>query len=142
MPFEMIEHTADMGLRIKSRDLGGLFRDAAEGFFELVTDPQAVKDSKARDFQEVEMNFQEENAAELFMHWLQELLFLFSTRKLILSEFNFTSLTPMILKLKAKGIRFDPRIHPSRHEVKAVTYHQFRVLQTKSGWEAEVIFDI
>lgn len=142
MPYEMIEHTADIGLRIRAKDLNRLFIDAAEGFFDLVTDLSTVKRSASEEFHEIEMNFQEENAAELFMHWLQELLFVFSTRKAVLLEYHFICLTPMMLKLKAKAVRFDPARHPSRHEVKAVTHHQFRVIQDKSGWLAEVIFDI
>jgi len=142
MPYEVFEHTADTGLRIQARDLNGLFKDAAEGFYSLVTDLATVKAAPGAALQEVEMNFQEENAAELFMHWLQEVLFFFSARKLVLIEMKFVSLTPMILKVKGKAVRFDPKEHPSRHEVKAVTYHQFRVVQAPGGWEAEVIFDI
>lgn len=142
MPYEVFDHTADIGLRIKAKDLNGLFKDAAEGFYGLVTDLQTVKNLKSDSLQEVEMNFQDENAAELFMHWLQELLFFFSARKLVLVDLGFISLTPMVLKVRGKAVRFDPKKHPSRHEVKAVTYHQFRVAQTKAGWEAEVIFDI
>ena len=142
MPCEVFDHTADIGLRIKSKSLNGLFKDAAEGFYGLVTDLQTVKDSKPDRVQEVEMNFQEENAAELFMHWLQEVLFFFSSRNLVITNFNFISLTPMILKFRGSAVRFDPQKHPSRHEVKAVTYHQFRVVWAKGGWEAEVIFDI
>lgn len=142
MPYEIFEHTADIGLRIKAKDLKGLFQDAAEGFYGLVTDFAVLKKSKADPVREAEMNFQEEDTAELFMRWLQEILFFFSARKLVLTHFNFITLTPVMLKLRAKAVRFDPAIHPSRHEVKAVTHHQFRVFQTPAGWEAEVIFDI
>ena len=142
MSYEIIEHTADIGLRIRAKDLNRLFKDAAEGFFDLVTDLEAVKKSGPFSLHEIEMNLQEENVEELFMRWLQELLFIFSTRKSILLEYNFVSLTPMLLRLKAKAIRFDPKKHVSRHEIKAVTFHQFRVTHDASGWLAEVIFDI
>ncbi len=142
MSYEIFEHTADVGLRIRSKDLNGLFEDAAEGFFNLVTDLAEVRKLGSPTSYEIEMNFQEENAAELLMHWLQELLFLFSTRRSVLLEYHFITLTPMMLKIKAKAVRFDPAKHPSRHEVKAVTHHQFRVIREKSGWLAEVIFDI
>ena len=100
MPYKTFEHTADIGLKISATDLKGLFKNAAEGFYNIVTDLDAVKNSPNPSTQKVEMNFQEENAAELFMHWLQELLFFFSARKLILLDFNFISLTPMVFKLK------------------------------------------
>ena len=31
--YEFFEHTADLGLRVRARDLNGLFRDAALGLF-------------------------------------------------------------------------------------------------------------
>ncbi|HOW58114.1 MAG TPA: archease [Candidatus Omnitrophota bacterium] len=142
MPYETFEHTADIGLRIRAKDLNRLFQDAAEGFFNLVTDLDAIQKSRPSPLHEIEMNFQEENVEELFMRWLQELLFVFSTRKSVFLEYRFISLTPMLLKLKAKAARFDPKQHVSRHEIKAVTFHQFHVVQDLAGWLAEVIFDI
>lgn len=142
MPYETVEHTADIGLRITAQDLKGLFRDAAEGFFELVTDLRAIKGTDSGSSQEIEIDFREEDAPGLFMRWLQEILFMFSARKLVLTDPDFIRLTSTALTAKAKGVRFDPRVHPSRHEIKAVTYHRFRVAETASGWEAEVIFDI
>ena len=142
MPYEVLEHTADTGLRVWGKDLPSLFRDAAEGFFELATDLSSLQKSQPVFYHEVEVNFQEDNAEDLFMHWLQELLFVFSVRHFVLTEYYFMTLTPMMLKLKAKAIQFDPKRHVSRHEIKAVTYHRFRVAKTHGGWEAEVIFDI
>ncbi|MBU9889828.1 MAG: archease [Candidatus Omnitrophica bacterium] len=142
MPYEIIEHTADIGLRVRAGDLPVLFGDAARGFFELVTDPVALKKSEPVVFQNVEVNFREENAEELFMHWLQELLFIFSVRRVVLTDCHFDSLTPMMLKLKARAVLFDPKRHVARHEIKAVTHHRFRVAWNARGWEAEVYFDI
>lgn len=142
MPYQVLEHTADIGLSVVARDLLSLFRDAAEGFFQLVTDVASLKKSPPVLSHDVEINFQEDNAEELLMHWLQELLFIFSVRHLVLVEYRFISLTPLMTKLKAKAIEFDPKRHVSRHEVKAVTHHQFYVRQTSGGWEARIIFDI
>lgn len=142
MPYEIIEHTADVGLKLWAKDLPGLFRDVAAGFFNFLTDLSALEKSTPVFYHEVEVNFQEDNAEDLFMHWLQELLFVFSVRHFVLTEYYFVSLTPMMLKLKAKAIQFDPKRHVLRYEIKAVTYHQFHVAKTQGGWEAEVIFDI
>ncbi len=142
MAYEIFEHAVDAGLRVRARDLNGLFRDAAAGLFDLVTDYAALQKTPEEVLRTVEMNFREENAPELFMHWLQELLFFFSARKLIPVRFDFITLTPLMLKMKGKAALFDPRRHVSRHEVKAVTHHRFRVFQTPGGWEAEVILDI
>ena len=36
--FELIEHTADVGLRVYGKDLPDLFANAAKGLFSLITD--------------------------------------------------------------------------------------------------------
>lgn len=142
MSYEIIEHTADIGLKLRTKDLPSLFRDAAAGFFSLLTDPPSLERSQPVFYHEVEVNFQEDNAEDLLMRWLQELLFIFSVRRFVLTECHFVTLTPMMLKLKARAVRFDPKRHVSRHEIKAVTHHRFRVAQVRGGWEAEVIFNI
>ncbi|OQA58217.1 MAG: hypothetical protein BWY42_00179 [Candidatus Omnitrophica bacterium ADurb.Bin277] len=142
MPYEIFEHTADIGLRLEAGNLEGLFRDAASGFFELSTDYAAFKNPSGETIQPVEMNFQEENAEELFMRWLQELLFFFSARRLVMVDIRFITLTPLMLKMKGSAVRFIPHKHAARYEIKAVTHHRFRVARTKSGWEAEVVFDV
>lgn len=142
MPYEIFEHTADIGLRVRAKDLPCLFKDAADGFYSFLTDLEVIRKIGPKDFREIEINFQETDTAELFMHWLQELLFAFSARRLIPLNYHFVTLTPVMVKMKAQAVRFDPEKYPSRHEIKAVTHHQFRVVREKSGWLAEVIFDI
>ena len=36
--FELFEHTADVGLRIRAADLNGLFAEAARGLFSLIVE--------------------------------------------------------------------------------------------------------
>jgi SHS2 domain-containing protein len=41
-----------------------------------------------------------------------------------------------------QGEIFVPTRHVSGVEVKGITYHQFRVQPTETGWEAKVIVDV
>ena len=36
--FELFEHTADLGLRVRAPDLESLFREAGEGFFSMIVE--------------------------------------------------------------------------------------------------------
>ncbi|MBI3306969.1 MAG: archease [Candidatus Omnitrophica bacterium] len=139
--YKIIEHTADIGLKIYGATLEELFLNGALGFFSLITDTRILKKSEAKE-EKVSFTLSSENAGDLFLKWLRELLFVFSTQKLILLDFDFRILTEKQLEIEACGRVFDPQHHEQKYEVKAVTYHQFKMEKKKSGWQAEVIFDI
>ena len=46
------------------------------------------------------------------------------------------------LKATVRGEPFDPVRHVLAHEVKAITYHELKVVEHNGGWLAEVIVDI
>jgi SHS2 domain-containing protein len=77
----------------------------------------------------------------LFVDWLDELLFLFESKRFLASEFE-TVVDEMGLSATVRGETCDLTRHALAHEVKAVTYHGLTVEQTPDGWQAEVILDI
>jgi SHS2 domain-containing protein len=135
--FEVFEHTADIGLRIRASDRPSLFAEAGRGLFSLlVANPEAV-----RGVQEKTYEISGEQDEYLLFDWLNELLYTFETEHLLLSEFR---VEPDVSGLKAtcRGEPVDHARHDLDHEVKAVTYHGLKVEQTAEGWAAEVILDI
>ncbi len=137
-PYSILDHVADIGLRIEGGDLPTLFRSAAQGLFDLITDAQKIVPLSVEQVFEIRAK----DLSDLFLKWLRELLFTFSTKKLIFADFEFTRLSRTHLQAKAHGGIFDPKRHPQRYEIKAVTYHGFKIEKKKEGWIAEVIFDI
>jgi SHS2 domain-containing protein len=78
----------------------------------------------------------------LLFDWLNELLFIFETRRLVLVEFQ-VRVAESSVQATARGEPFDPARHHAEHEVKAITYHELKVAQEPDGtWLAEVIVDI
>ena len=136
-PYEVIDHTADIGLRIYGRTLEELFIHAATGLFDLITSADAIPAEKDISFQ-----LKGENAGDLLLQWLREWLFIFSTGHWVFKSVSFQKLSDKELTAVAACGQFDPKRHEQRNEVKAVTYHQFKLEKQKSGWVAEVIFDI
>ena len=135
--YETIEHTADTGLRIYGKDWQELLANAARGLFDLMTDTGKI----GTRLQTV-ISLEGEDQNDLFLKWLRELLFLFSTKRFVLKEFDFKELTAKKIRAVARGGVFDAKRHDQRMEVKAVTYHHFKLEEQKSGWMAEVIFDV
>jgi SHS2 domain-containing protein len=135
--YETFEHTADVGLRIRRGDLNGLFVEAAEGLFSvIVANPEAIRPLDSFDFQ-----IKADRLDELLHDWLDELLFTFHTRHVLLCRFDVT-LGGTAMTATARGEPINPARHEIDQEVKAVTYHALKVESEAGVWLAEVILDI
>jgi SHS2 domain-containing protein len=134
--FEIINHTADMGIVVTSPSLEGLFEVAAMAFTDLITSAAAVGQGVERQFK-----LHAEEADILLVSWLQELLYLLDTEGLVFGRFK-VDLQDLHLEAKAWGEPFDPEFHDMKMEIKAVTYHQLEVIRKDQDWQARVIFDI
>lgn len=135
--YEIFEHTADLGLRVRAESLEQLFVDAARGLFSMVVaDLETVRATEERQW-----NLAGEEHDYLLFDWLSELLYTFDTERLLLSRFE-VSLDQGRLHATALGESVDPARHALEHEVKAITYHALRVERLADEWLAEVIVDI
>jgi SHS2 domain-containing protein len=137
--FELLEHTADVGLRVTAPSLEQLFADAGGAVGSLIIEnPEAIETR-----QRVQITLEAENVEDLFIDWLRELIFTFETRRLLFREFSIEiSDANRRLLAECRGEPADWSRHLPDNELKAATYHRLRVEQTPTGWEAEVIFDI
>jgi SHS2 domain-containing protein len=133
---EIIDHTADVGILVKSSTLGGLFEVAGLALTDLITSVETLDHWIERQFR-----LQEEDLDTLMVSWLQELIYLFETENLLFGRFQLT-LQDCGLEGQAWGEPFNPESHAVKTEIKAVTYHQLEVAETEHGWQARVIFDI
>ena len=135
--YEIFEHTADFGIRVRARSLEELFADAACGLFSLiVTNFDAVQ-----AVEEVEYSLPGDNREDLLHDWLSELLYTFNVRRLVLCEFH-VQIGATKLVATARGEPIDPKRQEIDVEVKAITWHALKVEQNDDGWLAEVIVDV
>jgi SHS2 domain-containing protein len=135
--FEVFDHTADIGLRIQAADANSLFAEAGRALLSvIVSNPEAIE---RRDL--VKLHVAGRNLEYLLVDWLDELLFLFESKRFLASDFE-TIIDDAGLSAVVRGETYDPARHVLAHEVKAVTYHGLTVEQSPHGWRAEVILDI
>jgi SHS2 domain-containing protein len=135
--FELFDHTADVGLRIRAADLDALFADAARAMFSVM----AGNLDAVRPTEEVRITLAADDLDALLRDWLGELLYTFHVRKLVFSDFT-VSVSERGLKGVARGEPMDAARHQLDVEIKAVTWHGLKVERTGDGWLAEVIVDI
>ncbi len=139
--FEIIDHTADVGLRIEAESFEDLLETAARAVFSimLVDAPnQAAVEHEVR----VEAPPGTRDLEEILVSWLQELLYLFHTKRLVPLEFVFHERGPRALRARVGFGRFDPDRHRTGAEIKAVTYHGLQVCEVDHGWCGQVVLDI
>lgn len=137
--YELIDHTADVGIRIKGSSLGDLFLKAAEALIDITF---STKKSIIPAIG-VPLAIEADCVEQLLVRWLQEILFIYETRRLVLTQFWVDEIDERHLVGSAKGTKFDDARHSQKQDVKAVTYHQIEVKKDEDGsWYAKVIFDI
>lgn len=135
--YELFEHTADLGLRVRAPDLPSLFREAGEGLFAMIAEGRPTG-GPVRDFR---FELHAGRWDDLLFDWLNELLYTFDTTGCVLGEFELT-VKEMGLQARAAGATLDPSERERVREVKAITYHGLKVEPTATGWLAELIVDI
>lgn len=135
--YEPIPHTADIGFKVRGKNLAELFANAAFG----LTDSMVVIGEIKPD-QTVTVQLQAENLEELLVKWLEEVLFLFETKNIAGLEFQIKFCDKNSLRADIKGVDWDEQKQPLKTQIKAVTFHGLEVVKTKEGYEAQIILDV
>jgi SHS2 domain-containing protein len=135
--YEIIEHTADVGVKAFGDSLSDCFSHAAEGMFDLITDSSSIAERG-----EYQLKLQADDLEQLLVDFLSELLFLHSSRNLVFGSFSvFLNKEKAELSATIKGESFNLKKHHYGIEIKAVTYHMLQV-HTDSPPYVQVLFDI
>ena len=77
--YELIDHTADVGMKAYGKTLAEAFENAAQGMFDIITDNSEIESMGQYDIQ-----LEAPNIEQLLVDWLSELLFLNSAQNLVL----------------------------------------------------------
>jgi SHS2 domain-containing protein len=104
----------------------------------VILDPAAVEPAGARLVAVTGTDLE-----HLLVRWLGEVLFLYDGLRFAAAGFRVTLRGTTELSASVAGEPFDPARHPTRLDVKAVTYHQIAVREEASGgWTIRVFLDI
>ena len=135
--FRVLEHTADIGFEAIGATREKAFANAGLALQDLSVDLDSIA---ARD--EVAIAVEGENAQELLVNWLSQVLYLFDAEGWVFREFEVRRLEDQALEAVARGEKFDRIRHHVKLQVKAITYHQLALEKTPLGWRAQVYVDI
>ncbi len=131
---------ADVAFEAKGKTLEEMLESAA----------LAVTNTMVRNVKSVEPKTKKiikiisDNPEELTFNFLQELIFLKDTKKLLFSKFKIRINRGNKLELNAvaEGEKLNMKKHELLVDVKAVTYHYFSVKKLGEYWKAIVVLDV
>lgn len=133
--FELIEHTADMGLKAYGETLSGAFANAALGMFSLIAELKNVRKTESR-----RVEVKADDVEGLLFEWLNSLLYYFDVDMLLFRRFDIIEFGDTHLAATCYGEPYDASRHRLRMGVKSATYHQLEVDREKNS--VRVIFDV
>ncbi|UCF10225.1 MAG: archease [Candidatus Bipolaricaulota bacterium] len=141
MPFEFIDHTADMALRASGASFEEALCEAARALFALMVPPEQVA---LREH--VEIRASGTTRELLTVDWLAELLAQKDLTGCLFAEFvvalDRTSDGVYVLDGIARGEPLDRRRHDVGAEVKGVSYAGLHVRERDDGWEIQCVVDL
>jgi SHS2 domain-containing protein len=133
-PSEILEHTADIGLRARGESMEALVENAAAGMLEILG--AAARDGSMED----EITVEAEDRAALLVYFLDELIYLVDGRGARIAGTTVRFETPTRLRARVTWAPSDEPLDGT--ELKAATFHQLSLEERNGGYEATVFFDV
>jgi SHS2 domain-containing protein len=134
--FEILDHTADVGIIAYGADLKQAFANAARALFSLITELDDVEEVLHQD---IKLNASD--VESLLVAWLNELVYRFDTEGILFKRFDITRLEDTHLEARVYGEKADRSRHNLKTGVKGATYHMLEI-DKADGYRVQVIFDI
>jgi SHS2 domain-containing protein len=137
LPFEIIEHPADVGFIAHGQSLEELFANAALALCSLACDVSGIEERERR---EIEVTGSDHES--LLFAWLAEILAISDAELMFFRRAQVSELAERKIRGAVFGERFDAARHRAGTYIKAVTFHQMRVERVPGGWRAQVYLDV
>jgi len=135
--YELLEHTADLGIRVWGDSLRNLFINSASAMYELIADTETIKPTVS-----FKVKVEAKDREVLLRNWLSELLSYFHTKNILFSGFKIEELSENTVLSINKGENIDCLRHKLKREIKAVTFHNLLIREEGGRFKTEIIFDI
>ncbi|MBS7646089.1 MAG: archease [Candidatus Bathyarchaeia archaeon] len=140
-PYELLEHAGDAYIAAHGGTLGEALENAARAMFDVMTDIGTVEAAVKDEF-----TVEAGDEVELLHEWLNKLLIAFDIEGKLYSKFKVKEIGGgdggILLRAEAYGEPFNPSKHPSKVEVKAVTYHKMDVERRDGEVTVRFILDL
>ncbi len=137
MPYQTIDHTADIGIVVQADSVEGLFKESARALSELIFGGRVFAATA-----KIALAVKGDDWPDLMINWLRELLYLWNGNGQIIGPVQIHKIKPFTVTATIRVENTPCNPQDVCNEIKAVTYHMVAAANTDDGWQARIIFDI
>lgn len=139
MPFKFLEHTADVKIEVTERTLNKAFSTSALAMKEVIAEQILVAPRIKK-----EISVEAENKETLLYSFLEEFLYLLDAESYIISKAPIVKIekTKDKLQLKANLIGDNAKNYIFTNDVKAITYNEMKISETKTKTTIVFVLDV
>jgi SHS2 domain-containing protein len=139
--YQFLEHTADEYILAYGENLEAAFENAALAMFDVMTDLKTIEPKEADS---IEITAEDE--PHLLYTWLETLLLKFEIERKLYSQFKIHAIKRIdenfSLTATIWGETHNKTKHPSRTEIKSITYHRMEIIKEQRKTAIKFILDI
>lgn len=133
--FEILEHKADLKIKVFGKTKKELFENALVGMFESARYEALASEKEVKR----KIKISSLDLPSLLVDFLSEVLFFCETKQEVYNKIKIKKIS----EKEIEGILIGKKLKRMGVHIKAVTYHDLKVVQKKDGtFEATVLFDI
>ena len=134
--YKIINHTADIGVRITGRFITEIFWKAMHATADILSGGIEIYPRIERGF-----STKEESPETALVSILEEIIYFFEKDSFLPSMCS-VRIKEDSYEIRLKGDIVSPEEIKNGTEIKAVTYHQLKIKEVRHGYQATIIFDI
>jgi len=143
MKYKILEHTADLKIKVWGKDLPELFKNAADAMFAAMSGKSEIRNSKHETnykFQIKNLKLTAQDHESLLVNFLNELLYLSDIKNKGFKILDLKIKNKEKLKLEAKLLPYP--LPPLEIEIKGATYHNLKIEKKTGPYLTTILFDI
>jgi SHS2 domain-containing protein len=137
MPFELVGHTADIGIQGSGETLGEAFGAVADGM--AAAQCETIPEDSGEEFS---FELEAENVEALLFDFLDRLIYERDVQHVLPTNHSVSvarRTDGWRVRATARGVPLEG-LHA--REIKAVTYSEMEIEETKDGWRVYVVLDV
>jgi SHS2 domain-containing protein len=137
MPYEFLEHTADVKFRAEGKTLEELFIAAAAAMNETIRGEISILNTAEKIF-----DFKGKDLEELLYNFLEQFLVLLDSENFLTSQITELKIDRENFSLHAKFVGDNADNYAFTNDVKAVTYSDMKIREENEKFVCEVVLDV
>jgi SHS2 domain-containing protein len=134
--FQFLEHTADIKFQAFGKNLEGVFSNCAYAMINAIC-KEKIKGDKIVSFKT-----KGNDLGNLLSNFLEEFLFLFDSKKIVLSKIKKIKINSKKLELECSFVGDFTESYVFHTYIKAITYNEMFIKKQKNNFVAQVVLDV